>query len=64
MLIFYAMLLYAMLVHVGSTRDSCSLAPAVDLLSYSQREWKGNTTKSALIKQVGTLRLLALVNAS
>ncbi|CAL8313844.1 unnamed protein product [Merluccius merluccius] len=30
---------------------SCSLAPAVDLLSYSQREWRGNTTKSALIRK-------------
>ncbi|GAA6215123.1 ubiquitin thioesterase otulin [Lates japonicus] len=31
--------------------DRCSLAPAVDILSYSEREWKGNTAKSALIKK-------------
>ncbi|XP_030204653.1 uncharacterized protein LOC115537114 isoform X2 [Gadus morhua] len=31
--------------------ESCSLAPMVDLLSYSQREWRGNTTKSALIRK-------------
>lgn len=31
--------------------DRRSLAPAVDVLSYSQREWKGNTTKSALIRK-------------
>ncbi|KAM4534403.1 uncharacterized protein PAE49_022621 isoform 1-T2 [Odontesthes bonariensis] len=31
--------------------DRCSLAPAVDILSYSEREWRGNTTKSALIKK-------------
>lgn len=29
----------------------CSLAPAVDILSYSEREWKGNTAKSALIRK-------------
>lgn len=33
--------------------DRCSLAAAVDILSYSEREWKGNTAKSALIKKVG-----------
>lgn len=31
--------------------ERCSLAPAVDLLSYSEREWKGNTAKSALIRK-------------
>ncbi|XP_037550380.1 ubiquitin thioesterase otulin [Nematolebias whitei] len=31
--------------------DNCSLSPAVDILSYSKREWKGNTAKSALIKK-------------
>ncbi|KAK2869913.1 hypothetical protein Q8A67_024305 [Cirrhinus molitorella] len=29
----------------------CSLAPAVDILAYSEREWKGNTTKSTLIRK-------------
>ncbi|XP_049605354.1 uncharacterized protein [Syngnathus scovelli] len=29
----------------------CSLGPAVDILSYGEREWRGNTTKSALIKK-------------
>lgn len=33
--------------------DRCSLGPAVDILSYSEREWKGNTAKSALIRKVG-----------
>lgn len=33
--------------------DRCSLAPAMDILSYSEREWKGNTAKSALIRKVG-----------
>ncbi|XP_054893764.1 uncharacterized protein LOC129364866 isoform X2 [Poeciliopsis prolifica] len=32
-------------------QDSCSLSPAVDILSYSEREWKGNTAKSALIRK-------------
>ena len=32
--------------------DRCSLAPAVDILFYSEREWKGNTAKSALIRKV------------
>ncbi|XP_070708643.1 uncharacterized protein [Pempheris klunzingeri] len=31
--------------------DRCSLAPAADILSYSEREWKGNTAKSALIRK-------------
>ncbi|KAM4606209.1 uncharacterized protein ACJ7VT_016467 [Polymixia lowei] len=31
--------------------DRCSLAPAVDILSYCEREWKGNTAKSALIRK-------------
>ncbi|XP_077410425.1 uncharacterized protein LOC144040253 [Vanacampus margaritifer] len=29
----------------------CSLGPAVDILSYSRREWRGNTAKSALIRK-------------
>lgn len=29
----------------------CSLAPAVDILAYSEQEWKGNTTKSTLIRK-------------
>lgn len=33
------------------SEDRCSLAPAVDILSYSEREWKGNTAKSALIRK-------------
>lgn len=35
--------------------DRSSLAPAVDILSYSEREWKGNTAKSALIRKVCAL---------
>ncbi|XP_067342087.1 uncharacterized protein [Channa argus] len=31
--------------------DRCSLAPAVDILYYSEREWKGNTAKSTLIRK-------------
>ncbi|CAB1448663.1 unnamed protein product [Pleuronectes platessa] len=31
--------------------DRCSLAPAVDILWYSEREWKGNTAKSVLIRK-------------
>ncbi|KAJ3611082.1 hypothetical protein NHX12_021098 [Muraenolepis orangiensis] len=34
-----------------TAEGSCSLAPAVDLLSYSQREWRGNTAKSVLIRK-------------
>ncbi|XP_034023265.1 uncharacterized protein LOC117507489 isoform X2 [Thalassophryne amazonica] len=39
--------------HVSSPQveDRCSLATAVDILSYSEREWKGNTAKSALIRK-------------
>ncbi|XP_034562248.1 protein IWS1 homolog A [Notolabrus celidotus] len=33
------------------SEDRCSLAPAVDILSYSEREWKGNTAKSTLIRK-------------
>ncbi|XP_053715732.1 uncharacterized protein LOC128755771 isoform X2 [Synchiropus splendidus] len=29
----------------------CSLAPAVDILWYSEQEWRGNTAKSALIRK-------------
>lgn len=38
---------------VLKVEDRCSLAPAMDILSYSEREWKGNTAKSALIRKVG-----------
>ncbi|XP_035765481.1 uncharacterized protein LOC102779655 [Neolamprologus brichardi] len=31
--------------------DRCSLSPVVNILLYSEREWKGNTPKSALIKK-------------
>ncbi|XP_068438099.1 uncharacterized protein [Clinocottus analis] len=31
--------------------DRCSLGPLVEILSYSEREWKGNTSKSALIRK-------------
>lgn len=42
----------------------CSLGPAVDILSYSEREWRGDTAKSALIRKVAWLtvcRLLSLL---
>ncbi|MBN3324663.1 OTUL thioesterase, partial [Atractosteus spatula] len=32
-------------------QDKCSVAPEVDILTYSEKEWKGNTAKSALIKK-------------
>lgn len=38
---------------VLNVEDRCSLAPAMDILSYSEREWRGNTAKSALIRKVG-----------
>ena len=38
---------------VLKVEDRRSLAPAMDILSYSEREWKGNTAKSALIRKVG-----------
>ncbi|XP_041718028.1 ubiquitin thioesterase otulin isoform X1 [Coregonus clupeaformis] len=31
--------------------DRCSLEPTMDILSYSENEWKGNTTKSTLIRK-------------
>ncbi|TNM96527.1 hypothetical protein fugu_016188 [Takifugu bimaculatus] len=34
-----------------NVEDRCSLAPAMDILSYSEREWRGNTAKSALIRK-------------
>lgn len=33
------------------SEERCSLAPEMDILSYSEREWKGNTAKSALIRK-------------
>lgn len=32
--------------------EKCSLAAPVDILAYSEREWKGNTAKSNLIRKV------------
>ncbi|KAJ8010334.1 hypothetical protein DPEC_G00073980 [Dallia pectoralis] len=32
-------------------KDRCSLEPMVDILFYSQKEWKGSTDKSALIRK-------------
>ncbi|XP_075903541.1 uncharacterized protein LOC142902405 [Nelusetta ayraudi] len=34
-----------------SEDSRCSLDPAMDVLSYSEREWRGNTAKSALIRK-------------
>ncbi|TNN54944.1 Ubiquitin thioesterase otulin [Liparis tanakae] len=36
---------------VAKVEDRCSLGPLVEILSYSEREWKGNTAKSALIRK-------------
>ncbi|XP_031705881.1 altered inheritance of mitochondria protein 21 isoform X2 [Anarrhichthys ocellatus] len=36
---------------VLKVEDRCSLGPVVEILSYSEREWKGNTAKSALIRK-------------
>ncbi|XP_068566099.1 retinitis pigmentosa 1-like 1 protein isoform X2 [Cebidichthys violaceus] len=36
---------------VLKVEDRCSLGPVVEVLSYSEREWKGNTAKSALIRK-------------
>ncbi|KAJ8418675.1 hypothetical protein AAFF_G00001740 [Aldrovandia affinis] len=38
-------------ITLPGVQDRSSVAPGVDILSYSQREWKGNTAKSALIKK-------------
>uniref|UniRef100_UPI003AACD07E uncharacterized protein n=1 Tax=Centroberyx gerrardi TaxID=166262 RepID=UPI003AACD07E len=38
-------------ITLPKVEDRCSLGPAVDLLSYSEREWKGNTAKSTLIRK-------------
>ena len=35
-----------------------SVEDAVDLLDYSEREWRGNTTKSALIRQASELAVV------
>lgn len=32
--------------------EKCSLAAPVEVLAYSEREWKGNTAKSNLIRKV------------
>ncbi|XP_043082608.1 uncharacterized protein LOC122329953 isoform X2 [Puntigrus tetrazona] len=36
---------------IPGVETRCSLSPAVDILAYSEREWKGNTAKSALIRK-------------
>ncbi|XP_026093398.1 uncharacterized protein LOC113066034 isoform X1 [Carassius auratus] len=36
---------------IPGVETQCSVAPAVDILAYSEREWKGNTTKSTLIRK-------------
>ncbi|XP_041100394.1 uncharacterized protein LOC121312735 [Polyodon spathula] len=33
------------------SHDKCSICPEVDMLKYSENEWRGNTAKSALIKK-------------
>ncbi|XP_039610814.1 OTU deubiquitinase with linear linkage specificity b isoform X1 [Polypterus senegalus] len=33
------------------SQDRCSISPEVDILTYSEREWRGNTAKSALIRK-------------
>uniref|UniRef100_A0A3P9KGH1 OTU deubiquitinase with linear linkage specificity a n=1 Tax=Oryzias latipes TaxID=8090 RepID=A0A3P9KGH1_ORYLA len=38
-------------LEIFKLEERCSLSPAVDVLFYSEREWKGNTAKSALIKK-------------
>ncbi|KAG7488779.1 hypothetical protein MATL_G00038170 [Megalops atlanticus] len=38
-------------ITLPGVQDKSSVAPAVDILSYSQREWKGNTAKSTLIRK-------------
>ncbi|XP_012691341.2 OTU deubiquitinase with linear linkage specificity b isoform X1 [Clupea harengus] len=34
-----------------ASEDQCSVEEPVDLLTYSQREWRGNTSKSVLIRK-------------
>ncbi|XP_051970395.1 uncharacterized protein LOC127634761 [Xyrauchen texanus] len=36
---------------IPGVETRCSLAQAVDILAYSEREWKGNTAKSALVRK-------------
>ncbi|KAG9283492.1 titin-like isoform X2 [Astyanax mexicanus] len=36
---------------IPGVEERCSLAAAVDILAYSEREWKGNTAKSTLIRK-------------
>ncbi|XP_062335924.1 uncharacterized protein LOC134035103 isoform X19 [Osmerus eperlanus] len=38
-------------ITLPKVEDRCSLAAPVDILSYSKREWKGNTAKSILIRK-------------
>ncbi|KAM9417714.1 uncharacterized protein ACWYII_023589 isoform 9-T39 [Salvelinus alpinus] len=39
-------------ITLPKVEDRCSLEPMVDITSYSEREWKGNTAKSTLIRKV------------
>ncbi|XP_071271426.1 ubiquitin thioesterase otulin-like isoform X1 [Salvelinus alpinus] len=39
-------------VTLPKVEDRCSLEPMLDILSYSESEWKGNTTKSTLIRKI------------
>ncbi|XP_038853773.1 ubiquitin thioesterase otulin-like isoform X2 [Salvelinus namaycush] len=38
-------------ITLPKVEDRCSLEPMVDITSYSEREWKGNTAKSTLIRK-------------
>ncbi|XP_031691885.1 uncharacterized protein LOC109899467 isoform X4 [Oncorhynchus kisutch] len=38
-------------ITLPKVEDRCSLEPMVDIMSYSEREWKGNTAKSTLIRK-------------
>lgn len=40
-------------------QDKCSVKAEVDVLTYSQREWKGNTAKCSLIRKVSQTALAA-----
>uniref|UniRef100_A0A4W4ETR7 OTU domain-containing protein n=1 Tax=Electrophorus electricus TaxID=8005 RepID=A0A4W4ETR7_ELEEL len=38
-------------ITIPGVDESCSLAAVIDILAYSESEWKGNTAKSALIRK-------------
>ncbi|CAB1349544.1 unnamed protein product [Coregonus sp. 'balchen'] len=38
-------------ITLPKVEDRCSLEPTLDIMSYSEREWKGNTAKSTLIRK-------------